>query len=398
MRLAYVDAFSGASGDMMLGALIDAGVSPEALTDALQALPLTGWRLEVRKESRGAITGTRVIVHDDGSAPLRHYRDIRALITTSRLPEGIQRKSLHILERLAKAEARVHGMHVEDVHFHEIGAVDTVIDIVGTVIGLDALGIEALQASPLPLGRGRVSCAHGVLPVPAPATVALLEGVPVRDGGVERELVTPTGAAILSGLCRAFGPLPPMVLGAVGYGVGAHPAADPPNVLRLMVGESEPSVRSRRLLLMETHIDDMNPEFYEHLMEACFAEGALDVVLVPGIMKKNRPATLVRVLMEPSLRDRVASRVFSESTTLGVRFHEVDRLELQRTTCEVTTPWGPLRVKAATLPDGTVRYQPEYEECREAARRTATPLPLVYDEVKRICLEKRNAPKAETEP
>lgn len=398
MRLAYVDAFSGASGDMILGALIDAGVSPEALTDALQGLPLSGWRLEVKKEARGAITGTRAIVHDDGSAPLRHFRDIRTLLSTSRLPEGIKEKSLEVLQRLAKAEARVHGMQVEDVHFHEIGAVDTVIDVVGTVIGLEALGIESLHASPLPLGRGRVSCAHGVLPVPAPATVALLEGVPVRDGGVERELVTPTGAALLSTLCCGFGPLPPMVLGAVGYGVGTHPAADPPNVLRLMVGESEPFFASRRLLLMETHIDDMNPEFYEHLMESCFAEGALDVVLVPVIMKKNRPATLVRVLMDPSLRDRMAARVFSESTTLGVRFHEVDRLELQRMTREVATPWGPVRVKAATLPDGTVRYQPEYDECRAVARRTATPLPLVYDEVKRVCRETIDASKAGTEP
>ncbi len=372
--------------------------SPEVLTGALEGLPLSGWRLEVRKEARGAITGTRAIVHDDGSAPMRHFRDLRTLLSTSRLPDGVKEKSLEVLQRLAKAEARVHGMQVEDVHFHEIGAVDTVIDVVGTVIGLEALGIESLYASPLPLGRGRVSCAHGILPVPAPATVALLEGVPVRDGGVERELVTPTGAAILSTLCCGFGPLPPMVLGAVGYGVGTHPVADPPNVLRLMVGESEHRAASRRLLLMETHIDDMNPEFYEHLMESCFAEGALDVVLVPVIMKKNRPATLVRVVMDPSLRDRIASRVFSESTTLGVRFHEVDRLELQRITREVATPWGAVRVKAATLPDGTVRYQPEYEECRAVARRTATPLPLVYDEVKRICREKIDASKAGTEP
>ncbi len=397
MRLGYVDAFSGASGDMILGALIDAGLSPEALKEALQGVPFSGWRLEVRKEARGAITGTRVLIHDDGSAPLRHFRDIRSLLSTSRLPDGIKEKSLHILERLAKAEARVHGMHVEDVHFHEIGAVDTLIDVVGTVIGLEALGIESLHASPLPLGRGRVSCAHGVLPVPAPATVALLEGVPVRDGGVERELVTPTGAAILSTLCAEFGPLPPMVLGAVGYGVGAHPAADPPNVLRLMVGESKPFFKTRRLLLMETQIDDMNPELYEHLVESCFAEGALDVVLVPVLMKKNRPATLVRVLLEPSLKERIASRVFAESTTLGVRFHEVDRLELERRTCEVATPWGPMRVKAATLPDGTVRYHPEYEACRAVARRTATPLPVVYDEVQRICRE-QSAPHTGTEP
>lgn len=397
MRLGYFDAFSGASGDMILGAIIDAGVAYEALMDALTALDLPGWRLDVHKESRGAITGTRVVVQETASPPLRRFCDIRDLVSVSRLTDSVKDKALRVLERLARAEARVHGVHLEDVHFHEIGAVDTIVDVVGAVIGLELLEIKKLSASPLPLGRGRVSCAHGTLPLPAPATVALLEGVPIRDGGVERELVTPTGAAILSGLCEAFGPLPDMVLSAVGYGVGAHPAADPPNVLRLMVGESQPQYTTRKLLLMETHIDDMNPEFYEHLMESCFAEGALDVVLVPVLMKKNRPATLVRILMDPILKDRVAARVFCETTTLGVRFHEVDRLELHREPVTVDTPWGAVRVKAATLPDGTVRYQPEYEECKEAARRSGQPLPTVYDQVRRICLERVTKKAAEGE-
>lgn len=388
MRLAYVDAFSGVSGDMMLGALVDAGVSVSALTKALEALELPGWHLDVRKESRGAITGTRVVVCERGSPPLRHYRHIRHLIAASSLTDTVKKRALHIFERLARAEARVHGMDVDDVHFHEIGAVDTVVDVVGAVVGLELLGIQRLYASPLPLGRGRVSSSHGVLPVPAPATVALLEGVPVRDGGVERELVTPTGAAILTGLCEGFGPLPDMVLNTVGYGVGAHPADNPPNVLRLMVGESQAVCTTRRLLMMETQIDDMNPEFYEHLMASCFAEGALDVVLVPVYMKKNRPATLVRILMDPSLKDRMAARVFCESSTLGVRFHEVDRMELPRAFMDVDTPWGVIRVKTATLPDGSVRCQPEYEACREAARRSGLPLPQLYEEVRRRAQEK----------
>ncbi|MEJ5348935.1 MAG: nickel pincer cofactor biosynthesis protein LarC [Desulfosoma sp.] len=388
MRLAYFDAFSGASGDMILGALIDAGLAEKALTEALAALNLPGWHLETRKESRGAITGTRVLIHEEDSPPLRHFRDIRQLVSASSLPGTVKDKALYVFERLARAEARVHGVALEDVHFHEIGAVDTVVDVVGAVVGLDLLGIERLYASPLPLGRGRVLSSHGVLPVPAPATVALLEGVPVRDGGVERELVTPTGAAILSSLCQDFGPLPEMVLKTVGYGVGAHEAENPPNVLRLMVGESHSALVSRRLMIMETQIDDMNPEFYEHLMAACFAEGALDVVFVPVFMKKNRPATLVRILMEPPLKDRIAARVFSESSTLGVRFHEVDRVELPRAFMHVDTPWGELKVKTATLPDGTLRCQPEYEDCKEAARRSGLPLPHIYEEVRRLGWEK----------
>ncbi|MGQ9484091.1 MAG: nickel pincer cofactor biosynthesis protein LarC [Desulfosoma sp.] len=388
MRLAYVDAFSGASGDMMLGALIDAGVSTAALTEALEALELPGWCLDVRRESRGAITGTRAEVREMGSPPLRRFRDIHHLISTSSLPDTIRETALRIFDRLARAEARVHGMALEEVHFHEIGAVDTVVDVVGVVVGLDLLGVQRLYASPLPLGRGRIMSSHGMLPVPAPATVALLEGVPVRDGGVDRELVTPTGAAILTGLCEGFGPLPDMVLSAVGYGVGAHPADNPPNVLRLMVGEPQAVFARRRLLMMETQIDDMNPEFYEHLMASCFAEGALDVVLVPVYMKKNRPGTLVRILLDPSLKDRMAARVFCESSTLGVRFYEVDRVELPRAFMDVDTPWGVIRVKTAALPDGSVRCQPEYEPCREAALRSGLPLPQIYEEVRRRSQEK----------
>ncbi|MBZ4658856.1 MAG: larC [Desulfacinum sp.] len=384
MRIAYFDAFSGASGDMILGALLDVGLPQEELESGLKALNLPGWSLETRREARGAITGTRLVVREESRQPHRHYRDLKSLLERSRLPETVRETSLGILRRLAEAEARVHGMDPEEVHFHEVGALDTVVDIVGAVLGLELLGIGHAACSPLPLGRGFVECSHGRLPLPAPATVALLEGVPIRSGDASRELVTPTGAAILTTVCRAFGPIPPMTLEKAGYGVGSHPEENPPNVLRLMVGEMQAELPSRPLLVLETHIDDMNPEFYDHLLEGCLRDGALDVSLIPMHMKKNRPAVLVRVLAEPERKDQLLRRIFSDTSTLGVRWYAVERAELPRRTFRVTTPWGPVTVKEAHAPDGSIRIQPEYDDCKRAAREHHVSIVVVYEEAKRL--------------
>ncbi|SMC21547.1 hypothetical protein SAMN02746041_01213 [Desulfacinum hydrothermale DSM 13146] len=384
MRIAYFDAFSGVSGDMILGALLDAGFPKRKLESGLRALNLPGWDLKTCRESRGAITGTRLVVLETESQPHRHYRDLKSLLQRSELPDTIKETSLRILRRLAEAEARVHGMDPDQVHFHEVGAVDTLVDIVGAALGLEHLAIEEIVASPLPLGHGFVECSHGRLPLPSPATVALLEGVPIRSGRAERELVTPTGAAILSTICRAFGPIPAMTLEKVGYGVGRHPEPNPPNVLRLMVGRTAEDFSSRPLLLLETHIDDMNPEFYDHLLEGCLRDGALDVCLVPMHMKKNRPAVLVRVLAEPERKDTILRRLFSDTSTLGVRWHTVERAELPRRTFRVATAWGPVTVKEARAPDGSIRIQPEYEDCKRAARENNVSILRVYEEAKRL--------------
>jgi pyridinium-3,5-bisthiocarboxylic acid mononucleotide nickel chelatase len=384
-KIAHFDCFSGISGDMLLGALLDLGLGAELLRDALQQLPLSGYRLEIGKETRGAIAGTRcqVVMQHEPHAH-RHLADIRAMITASALDGGVKERSLAIFERLAQAEAGVHGIPVERVHFHEVGAIDAIVDVVGSVVGLQLLGIDAISASRIPLGQGMITCQHGVLPIPAPATVRLLQGVPVYDNGIQRELVTPTGAAILTTLAHSYGRVPDMTLLATGYGVGTHPASDPPNLLRVLVGTPAAALLSSRLLLLETQIDDMNPEFFDYVMERLFALGVRDVALVPMQMKKNRPAVLLRVLLEAHLRQPALACLFTETTTLGVRIQEVERVELPRRISTITTAYGPMRVKWVELPGGGNHGVPEYEDCKAAARRGQVPLRMVYEEVARL--------------
>ena len=374
---------------MLLGALLDAGLGAEDLRQALGTLGISGYRLEISPERRGALMGTRcrVVVAADEAHGHRHLADIEQLLQGSSLDAAIKERSLAVFRRLAGAEAAVHGMSVEQVHFHEVGAVDAIVDVVGTVAGLALLGVEAVHGSPLPLGRGMVRCAHGTIPIPAPATVRLLTGVPVYDPGIQRELVTPTGAALLSTLAVGFGPAPAMTLESVGYGVGADAADDPPNLLRVMIGTGTSMVTSERLLLLESNIDDMNPEFYDYLMERLFALGALDVGLIPMQMKKNRPGVLLRVLTEPRNRSVLLASVFAETTTLGVRVQELERVALIRETAMVATPYGQMRVKRTRLPGGEVRSTPEYEDCKRAAQTHGLPLRSIYEQVSRLARE-----------
>jgi pyridinium-3,5-bisthiocarboxylic acid mononucleotide nickel chelatase len=380
VKIAYFDCFSGISGDMVLGALLDLGVPAGSLLDELKKLSLQGYGVHVCREMRGAISGTRVKI-EVHHQPSRNYEDIRELILSSGLDLEVKERSLAIFERLATAESRVHGIPMSHVHFHEVGAVDSILDVVGAVVGLRHLGIEKVFASRIPLGHGFVKTHHGVIPVPAPATVLLLEGVPVYDGGSERELVTPTGAAILATLAESFGPVPDMVLASTGYGVGSHPASDPPNLLRILCGTSRASLTRTNLLVVETNIDDMNPEFYDYVMQKLFALGVLDVGISPVQMKKNRPGALIRVLLEPAIESRVIELLFEETTTLGVRVHEVKRVELQRRIKEIETPYGTCRVKCVLMPDGAERMIPEYEDCRRLAEERNIPLRRVYEDV-----------------
>ena len=377
MNIAYFDCFSGVSGDMALGALIDLGVPVEALTAELKRLPLKDWSIETRRERRGVIEGMRAVIFA-GEQPHRSFSDIQALFNESGLDSRVRAKSLAIFERLADAEGRVHGVLSQNVHFHEVGAADSILDIAGVVFSLEYLKIEKIYASPVPLGRGFVKTEHGTIPLPAPATSILLSGVPVYGLPVERELVTPTGAAILATLAQSYGPVPPMTLISTGYGIGANTASDPPNLLRVWMGQEKSALPERNLLVIETNIDDMNPEFYNYVSGKLFALGALDVSLVPVQMKKNRPGVLLRALVEPSMETAAAEIILSETTTLGIRVLEVRRIELPREVRMVSTVFGPCKVKCSLLPNGSERLIPEYEECRRIAEETGTPMPDVY--------------------
>lgn len=379
MKIAYFDCFSGISGDMVLGALIDLGFPLEVLVSELGKLAVSGYSLRAERERRGAIAGTRLRI-DLEDQPARSYRDIRRLIEDSALDAPVKDASLAIFEKLAHAEAKVHQVEPHDVHFHEVGALDSILDIVGTAIGLHHLKVDRVCASRIPLGGGFVETHHGLLPIPAPATVLLLEGIPVYDNGIQRELTTPTGAAILATLSESFGPVPDMTLRSTGYGVGTHPSADPPNLLRVLFGESTTALLKRRLLVIETSIDDMNPELYNYVMERLFDLGVLDVNLVPVQMKKNRPAVILRVLLEPGLQSAVTELIFKETTSLGVRVQEVDRIELPREAGEVVTPYGACRVKWISTPWGERRATPEYDDCRRIALEHGIPIRRVYEE------------------
>ncbi len=380
MNIAYFDCFSGVSGDMALGALIDLGVPLEALTAGMKQLPLKNWSIETRREFRGAVEGMRIII-SAGEQPHRTFSDIQTIFNESGLDPGVREKSLAIFARIADAEGRVHGVSAHDVHFHEVGAVDSILDIAGVVFCLEYLKVEKIYASPVPLGRGFVKTEHGTIPLPGPATSILLTGVPVYGTSVERELVTPTGAAILATLAEAYGPIPKMTLVNTGYGAGTDPAGDPPNLLRVWLGQEKVPFIARDLIMVEANIDDMNPEFYNHVSGKLFALGALDVSLVAIQMKKNRPGVLFRVLIDPSMETAAAEIIFSETTTLGIRVQGVKRIEIPREAKTVSTVFGPCKVKLALLPNGSERLIPEYEECRRIAEETGTPLPDVYSRI-----------------
>ncbi len=379
MKIAYFDCFSGISGDMILGAILDLGVSLNDLKRELGKLKLSGYQLELKSTVKGVIRGSRLEIKlSSTSQPLRNLNHIQQIIDHSSLAASIKQPASHIFKRLAEAEAKVHGVKLEEVHFHETGAVDTIIDVVGAVAGLALLGIEQVVASPINVGGGMVDTQHGRLPVPAPATMELLTGVGVYSSGVDFELVTPTGAAIITGLAQDYGPYPAMRLAAVGYGAGDYNIEKLPNMLRIAVGEDCHDYLQDQLSVLETDIDDMNPEWYAWIMERAFEMGAVDVSLAPIYMKRNRPASRITLLSPPQLANALAELLLTESTSLGVRRYMVQRTKLQRQLEEVETGFGRIKLKVARINGKVKNIAPEYEDCKRVARKTGRPLKEVY--------------------
>ncbi|MHB1183420.1 MAG: nickel pincer cofactor biosynthesis protein LarC [Desulfobulbia bacterium] len=379
--LAYIDCFSGISGDMFLGALLDAGLPEMELRGQLSLLGLDGYTLTVGKKNRGAIAATTLSVESNESHPHRTLGDIRQLITASNLAEPVKATALSIFSLLAEAEAKVHGRPVDTVHFHEVGGVDSIIDIVGAAIGLGALNITHLHCAPLPMPRGWVQCAHGLLPLPAPAVCELLHGVPTYGVELSQELVTPTGAAIVKALATNFGPMPPMTITGIGYGAGRQELANgQPNLLRLVLGTTRIAVEPQEVEVIETHLDDWSPETFPYLSEQLFSLGALDVALIPIQMKKGRPGFLLRVICDRAASLPIKECILSETTAIGLRFRTEQRWTLPREIGTVPTRWGEVKVKKVTTPAGEV-LTPEYEDCKRVAIANNLPIKAVYAEV-----------------
>lgn len=465
MTLAYLDCFSGVSGDMLLGALIDAGAPLEKLKQELAALHLDGFDLIVNKVVRHGITATDVTVHiyeetheephhghdhahaqghehhhDHGAQesgnshgasrdhhhsaqehphfgehdhhqstagqepdpppnrglhnhPHRGLNEIAEILENAALSGSVKKRAMQVFRRLAEAEGKIHGKPAEEIHFHEVGALDTIVDVVGTIIGLELLGITHLYCSPLHVGSGFVKCAHGTLPVPAPATLELLKSVPTYSRGLSGEMVTPTGAALVTTLASGFGPLPPMKVVSVGYGAGKRQRDEIPNLLRLVVGHEQKDEKASTpaetdaKTVIECNIDDMNPELYGHVLEGLLQQGALDAYLTPVYMKKSRPGNVLTVVCKASQVERLSRFILQETTTLGVRYYPVQRFEAERRMVKVPTPYGDITVKVGLLDGRPVNVAPEYSDCHQAALQGKVPLKLVYDTAKAAALQ-----------
>ncbi|OGW61633.1 MAG: TIGR00299 family protein [Nitrospirae bacterium RBG_16_64_22] len=373
MRIAYLDCFAGVSGDMLLGALVDAGYPLPALRKALRAVDLPPFRLRAERVSRNGIAATFLHVVPAGKPPARGWRDLDRLLERSRLASSVKNRSRDVLRRLGEAEAKVHGIPIEKVHFHEVGAVDTLVDIVGTAAALESLGIRKILASAVNVGSGAMEGSHGLHPVPAPATMELLKGAPVCGSSPSVETATPTGAALLAALAEGFGPMPPMSVESIGYGAGSRDVRERPNVLRVLIGETIRTEDSETVVKIETNIDDMDPRLYENAMSACFAAGALDVWLAPIQMKKGRPGILLSALAGESNARPVAEAILRETTSLGVRTARMERRTLARETRTVRTANGTVRVKIGADGGRIVTMQPEYEDVKRLASRSGFP-------------------------
>jgi uncharacterized protein (TIGR00299 family) protein len=384
MKQAYLDCSSGISGDMFLATLIDAGAPVDQLFAELKKIPLGFYEFKRTRTVRGGLVGTRVEIRVPGEQPHRKLADIQNLLENASLPEKVAARALRVFNRLAEVEGRLHNMLPGEVHFHEVGAVDAILDIVGTCVGLELLEISDFVCSPLNVGSGRVDAAHGTLPVPAPATAELLKDIPVYASKVEGEMVTPTGAALVSTLASAFGPLPPMKVARIGYGAGEKDFAGHPNIARIFVGELLEAIKGRPGLpgdevvsVIEANVDDMSPQLYGYFMEQALAAGALDVTCSSTQMKKNRPGLTISILCEPDKSDALSQLLFEQTTTIGVRIYEARRKVLDRELVTVETPYGPVNVKVARREGKVVNVAPEYDDCQRLATEKSVPLKQV---------------------
>ena len=380
----HFDCFSGISGDMVLGACVDAGVPLRWIQEQIRQLPIGEVEITSQDVKRNGIGAKKVHVTEKNAQHPRNYNDIAKLIEEADFSDRVKKNALDIFHRIAQAEARIHGCEVADVHFHEVGAVDSIVDIVGAALCLEYLEVATASSSALPLGSGFVDCAHGRLPVPAPATLEILKGLPVYGGQTTGELITPTGAGIIASLANEFGPIPRMEVACIGYGSGSKELPDRPNLLRVLVGKrsGKPTQADHdEVYVLETNIDDMNPELFGFLMERLFQSGALDVCLIPATMKKNRPGIKVEVLCPPDRKDDVAGCLLSETSTIGIRYQMVHRMILKRSMAVVATRYGAVKVKCTLSPDGRRRYSPEFDACRKIAIQSKVPLFSVYEAV-----------------
>jgi uncharacterized protein (TIGR00299 family) protein len=402
MKLLYLDCFAGISGDMFLGALLDLGVSENALRAELKKLGLRSYQISSRRVIKQNISATKfdVVVMEDaaGHPPSprlrrtgehRGHSEIAMMIEAGDLSVVVKERALSVFRRIGEAEAKIHGIALEKVHFHEIGAVDSIVDIVGACIAVEALEVDEIQASPPRLGSGFVETAHGKFPVPAPATLELLKGIPVRSSNEPVELVTPTGAALLAEFCTKFGPMPAMSIEKIGYGAGSRDLEQAPNVLRAVLGEATRAAESDTdtVGVIETNIDDMNPQLFSDVMERLLAAGALDVFLTPVQMKKGRPGTLLTVLCERNDTDALAELLLTHTTSFGVRVHEAQRRKLAREIVTVKTKFGEIEVKVGRLGDKIVSRSPEFESCKQAAAKFNVGVKDVYNEAMRVAEE-----------
>jgi len=386
MRLAYFDCFSGISGDMTLGALVDAGCNLELLRSGLQGLQVPGWTISSEKVWKNGMSATFVRVLTEDQSNHRSLSAILEIFDTSQLSKQVKKNAAAIFRKLGEAEASVHDVPLEKINFHEVGAVDAIVDIVGACIGFESLGIQKFACSALNVGGGTAKMAHGILPVPAPATAKLLQGKPTYSNGVQRELVTPTGAAIVSTLCDTFGPQPAMSVTSIGYGAGSADLEGKPNVVRIMIGEAaEKNVPGfdEEIYVIEANLDDMNPQIYGYLQEKALAAGALDIYTTPVQMKKNRPGTLLTILCKPADTNALMELVFAETTTFGARTYRARRRTLPRESVNVHTQYGDVRVKLSRVNGHIQHVAPEFEDCRKLALENNVPLQRVISDALR---------------
>ncbi|UCH80394.1 MAG: nickel pincer cofactor biosynthesis protein LarC [Nitrospiraceae bacterium] len=387
--IAYFDCFSGVSGDMILGSLIDAGLSLDDLSTRLKTLPVTGYALRVRKVRKAGIRASKFDVIISGSSPSRKWKDIERIIDSSGLSPSLRKKGLDVFKRLFKVEAKVHGSRYDKVHLHELSAVDCIVDIMGTLTGLDMMGIEDVYCSAINLGNGTIKTAHGILPVPAPATAELLKGIPVYSSETTFELTTPTGAVLMSSLASGFGKIPDMSIEKIGTGAGGKNFKTHPNVLRVLIGHRTKKTSQGNLsdghgsvTVIETNIDDMNPQVYDYILDRLFKAGALDVHLTQVIMKKGRPGIVLTTICSDDRKEDLIHIILTETTSIGLRFYHAARKTLQRESKTVTTKWGRIRVKKSWQGNDIRKLSPEYEDCRKIAAKYNIPLIDVLKSIK----------------
>ena len=391
MRIAYFDCFSGASGDMILGSLIDVGLSPRRLREELKKLRISTIDLKAKKGLRAGLAATRVIV--EGKNEKRSHRNLKEIlriVERSGVEADVKEKSREIFKRIASVEGKIHGTPMGEIHFHELGGLDSIVDIVGSVWGIRQLGIEEIYVSKVNVGGGFVKCEHGILPVPAPATLLLMEGKPIYSSGVERELFTPTGAAILTSLGSGFGPMPPINVERVGHGAGRDDLPHP-NLLRLIVGTSVSTSGRERVVVIETNIDDMNPQFYDYVIEGLLGMKVLEVFITPILMKKNRPGHLLTVICPSEKLAAVTEFLLRETTAIGLRWHEEERAKTDREIIPRQTKYGKIGFKLARWKGKVVNFSPEYEDCKRLALEKGVPLKEIFEEARKevVAFQKR---------